>query len=182
MRILFSAVPAHGHVLPLAPLMEAAVASGHSVALLASESVRPLADQELSAGVELLGSGAAAPEFLAEAGRRTGGDPTRPNPAVIGEIFGNTRLDLDADEALQRAREWEPDLVVAEAFDTVGPLIAAHLDVPWHQMGLGPGLAPVLADQITQAVAPHYERAGTKPLPPSSYLDPCPPRSRLRTG
>lgn len=174
MRILFSAVSAYGHILPLAPLMTAAVDGGHEVALLANEDVRTLAAQELAAGVEFLAAGATVPEFLDEAARRTGGDPFRPDLPMIGEIFGNTRLHLDAENTLRRAREWAPDLVVAEAFDTVGPLIAARLGLPWHQMGLGPGFVPVLAEHIARSVLPHYERAGVRPVPPVTYIDPCP--------
>ncbi|MEV7088499.1 TIGR03086 family metal-binding protein [Streptomyces sp. NPDC093085] len=177
MRILFTAVPAHGHILPLAPLMAAAAEAGHPVALLtgAGDAVRHLVERELAPEVELLDAGAPAEEFLAEAARRTGGDPLRPDPSMIAEIFGGARLGLDAGPALARAEEWAPELVVAEAFDTVGPLVAACLGVPWYQMGVGPGVAPVLAESIAGAVLPHYERAGAEPLPPAGYLDPCPP-------
>lgn len=137
--------------------------------------MRPLAVGELDPGVQLLGDGAAVQEFLAEAARRTGGDPTRPDPAMLGEIFGAARLDLDGEQALRHARGWAPDLVVAEAFDTVGPLVAAGLGIPWHQVGIGPGLAPMPAEVIERAVVPYYRRAGIEPVPASSYVDPCPP-------
>ncbi|HEY3709114.1 MAG TPA: nucleotide disphospho-sugar-binding domain-containing protein [Amycolatopsis sp.] len=175
MRILFSAVPAHGHLLPLAPLMEAAVAGGNTVGLLGGPGVRPLVAGELDPGVQLLGDGAGVSEFLAEAAARTGGDPTRPDPAMLGEIFGAARLSLDGGQALRHARDWAPDLVVAEAFDTVGPLVAAGLGIPWHQVGIGPGPAPAVAEVIERAVLPYYRLAGIEPRPASSYLDPCPP-------
>ncbi|WP_454860028.1 nucleotide disphospho-sugar-binding domain-containing protein [Promicromonospora soli] len=174
MRVLFSAVPAYGHILPLAPLMEAAIAGGHTVGLLAGEGVRPLVEQELPPGVELLAAGVALEVFVAEAAKRGGGDPLHPTPAIIGETFGGTRLDLDREDALAAGRLWRPDLVVAEAFDTVGPLLAAHLGTPWHQAGLGPGIHAELRRLIDQAAAPHYESAGLEPEPASSYIDPCP--------
>ncbi|WP_051499051.1 glycosyltransferase [Nocardia sp. BMG51109] len=173
MRMLFSAVPAYGHILPLAPLMAAAIDAGHTVALLASADVRSLADRELAPGAEFLAAGAGPEVLVAEAARRTGADPLRPGPGMIGETFGNTRLELDAEETFDRAREWAPDLVVAETFDTVGPLIAARLNVPWHQAAVGPGVASVLTE-IARSVAPHYERAGVRPVTPSSYIDPWP--------
>lgn len=175
MRVLFSAVPAYGHILPLAPLMEAAIAGGETVGLLTGEGARPVAEQELPPGVELLEAGVAPEVFIVEAAKRGGGDPLHPTLAMIGETFGGTRLDLDREDALAAAREWRPDLVVAEAFDAVGPFVAAHLDVPWHQVGLGPGLDPELRRLIALAVAPHYERAGLEPEPAYSYIDPCPP-------
>jgi UDP:flavonoid glycosyltransferase YjiC (YdhE family) len=175
MRVLFSAVPAYGHILPLAPLMEAAIAGGHTIGVLTGEGVRPLVEQELPPGVELLEAGVATEVFVVEAAKRSGGDPLHPTPAIIGETFGGTRLDLDREDALAAGRLWRPDLVVAEAFDTVGPFVAAHLDTPWHQAGLGPGLDAELRRLIDQAAAPHYESAGLEPEPASSYIDPCPP-------
>ena len=133
MRVLFSAVPAYGHILPLAPLMEAAIAGGHTIGVLTGEGVRPLVEQELPPGVELLEAGVATEVFVVEAAKRSGGDPLHPTPAIIGETFGGTRLDLDREDALAAGRLWRPDLVVAEAFDTVGPFVAAHLKVPWHE-------------------------------------------------
>lgn len=175
MRILFTAVPAYGHLLPLAPLLTAAIHSGHTVGLLTGANVKELVEQEFPPEAEFLAAGAATPEFLAEAARRTGGDPLRPSPTMIGEIFGGARLHLDAEEATKCAREWAPQLIVAEAFDTVGPFLAAQLGVPWHQVGIGPGVPAMLADQITSAVAPHYAQAGVEPVPASTYVDPCPP-------
>jgi len=175
MRVLFSAVPAYGHILPLAPLMEAALLDGHAVGLLTSESVRPVVEQELSPGVELLAAGTAPEVFIVEAAKRGGGDPYHPTPEMIAETFGGTRLDLDKEHALAAARRWDPDFVVAEAFDTVGPFAAAHLNVPWHQAGLGPGIEVEIRRLFDQSVAPHYQRAGVEPEPPSNYVDPCPP-------
>ncbi|AOS64719.1 glycosyltransferase [Actinoalloteichus hymeniacidonis] len=174
MRMLFSAVSAYGHILPLAPLMQAAVDAGHDVALLTSEGVRPLAANELAAEVELLGVCAEAEDHIAEAARRSGGDPFHPTPEVIGEVFGNTRLILDAENGLSAASTWAPDLIVAELFDTVGPMIAARMELPWYQVGIGPALPAVLAGEIDRSVLPHYERAGVKPVPAAGYLDTCP--------
>lgn len=175
MRVLFSAVPGYGHILPLAPLMEAAITGGHTIGLLTGEGVRPMVEQELPPEVELLAAGVAPEVFIVEAAKRGGGDPLHPTPAMIGETFGGTRLDLDNEAALATARQWGPDLVVAEAFDAVGPFVATRLNVPWHQAGLGPGIEPEVARHIALAVAPHYQRAGLEAEPASSYIDPCPP-------
>jgi UDP:flavonoid glycosyltransferase YjiC (YdhE family) len=174
MRILFSSVSAYGHILPLAPLMAAAIDGGHEVALLANEETRQLVTEELAAEVTLLAAGVPVMEFLEEAARRTGGDPLHPTPAMIGEIFGGTRLHLDAESTLRRAREWAPDLVVAEQFDSVGPLVAARLGLPWHQVGIGPGLPAMVTEQIALTTRPHYERVGVRPVPPATYIDRCP--------
>jgi hypothetical protein len=72
---------------------------------------------------------------------------------LIGETFGGTRLDLDHEDGLTAVRRWGADVIVAEAFDTVGPFVAAHLGVPWHQAGLGPGIEAEVRQWITRAAA-----------------------------
>jgi UDP:flavonoid glycosyltransferase YjiC (YdhE family) len=44
MRILFSAVPAHGHVLPMMAMTRAAMSAGHDVSLLTHGAMSELAD------------------------------------------------------------------------------------------------------------------------------------------
>ncbi|MFF0161898.1 glycosyltransferase [Streptomyces sp. NPDC005263] len=175
MRFLFSAVPAHGHILPLVPLMEAAAEAGHSVALLTAGAIQHDIAPELPPGVLFLAAGSMPGEFSADAARRTGADVFHPTPAVIGEIFGGSRLDLGGAESVARARAFAPDLVIAEAFDAVGPLLAAHLGVPWHQAGLGPALPTVIREAITGVARTRHEEAGVRVTEAESYLDPCPP-------
>lgn len=175
MRILFSGVPAYGHLLPLAPLLDAALRSGHAVGLLTSAGMSDMVAAELPGNVEHLTAGPMPLEFAEETARRTGQDVLQPSPQIIGEIFGGARLDMSADDALARAHEWRPDLIVADAFDTVGPLAAASLGFAWHQVGLGPALPQVIVDEIASAAAGRYTARGLTPRSPASYIDPCPP-------
>ncbi|MFR9727932.1 glycosyltransferase [Saccharopolyspora sp. MS10] len=174
MRVLFSAVPAYGHLLPLAPLIEAALADGHEVAVMTHEELRPAVTGELAPGVRMLPAGPSPMEFVGEAARRTGTDPLRPTPVAVGELFGATRLDLGAAESLDRARDWEPDAVVAESYDTIGPLIAATLGIPWHEAGIGPGRPAETVEMIEGTAARYYREAGLSPVAATSYLDPWP--------
>ena len=100
--------------------------------MLTSGDMRPAVEDELAAGVRLLAAGPTAIEFTAEAARRTGTDVMRPAPEVVGEVFGACRLELGGAESVERARDWAPDLVIAEYYDTTGPLVAAALGIPWH--------------------------------------------------
>ncbi len=68
--------------------------AGHSVALLSAGAVRDGIAPELPPGVLFLAAGAMPGEFSADAARRTGADVFHPTPAVIGKIFGGSRLDL----------------------------------------------------------------------------------------
>lgn len=175
MRLLFSATPAYGHVLPLVPLMQAAVGLGHSVGLLTSAGFRADGGEELPVEVEFLEAGAMPGDFSADAARRTGADVYHPTPPVIGEIFGGSRVDLAIDESIERAATWGAELVVAEPFDAVGPIVAAQLGIDWHQAGLGPAVPAVISDEIHRVALARYGRLGLEPVAASSYVDPCPP-------
>jgi UDP:flavonoid glycosyltransferase YjiC (YdhE family) len=174
MRLLFSATPAYGHVLPLSALAEAAVEAGHDVALLTSPGFRSEAVAELAPEVAFLAAGAMPAKFSEEAARRTGADVFQPTPEVIGEIFGGARVDLGGDASLEQARQWAPDVIVAESFDAIGPLIAARLSIPWHQVGIGAAVPAVIVNEIERAAASRYRAAGLVPVPAASYIDPCP--------
>ncbi len=136
MRILFTAVPAVGHVLALFPLADAARAAGHEVAFLTGPSM------ESWFGSRTFFT--AGPDFLTiwlENRRRVDADPAQVGPAMI-EFFAGTRPDLVFDESLAHARAFAPDLIVADAADFVAVLLAAHLGVAWaaHSVG-GPPVA-----------------------------------------
>ncbi|MGW4070926.1 glycosyltransferase [Nocardia grenadensis] len=176
MKLLFSATPAFGHILPLVPLVHAAVAAGHSVGLLSSAGFRDTVEGELPPAVDYLGAGAMPGTFSEEAARRTGMDMYRPTPAMIGEIFGGARVDLGIEDSIDRATGWGADLVIAEPFDAIGPIVAARLGVGWHRAGIGPALPTVITTEIDRAAATRYDRAGLRPVAPSSCIDPCPPQ------
>jgi UDP:flavonoid glycosyltransferase YjiC (YdhE family) len=174
-RILFSGVPAFGHLLPFAPLARAARAAGHDVALLTSGGMAPALAADLP-GVPVLPAGPMPDVLFAEVGRRTGvADAAgEPDPQAVAEFFAGARVDLTADEALTAARDWAPDLMVCEATDFVGPLVAADLGVPWHVLAVGPGVPPEFTAPMTALVAPRYADRGVTPTAPASYVDPVP--------
>ncbi|MEV4972175.1 glycosyltransferase [Streptomyces scopuliridis] len=174
MKLLFSATPAFGHILPLVPLLQAAVSAGHTVGLLSTAEFRAAVGEELPPEVEFLAAGVMPDVFSEEAARRTGADVFRPTPSTIGEIFGGARVDLAVEESIGQATEWAPDLVVAEPFDAVGPLVAARLGVGWHKAGIGPSLPAVITDEIEHVASARYDRLHLHPVAASSYIDPCP--------
>ena len=175
MRLLFSAVPAFGHILPLVSLMEAAVAARHDVALLTSAGIREEISPELPPEVSFLAAGRMPGEFSDEAARRTGADVFRPTPVVIGEIFGGARVDLGAEQSVEQAQQWAADLVLAEAWDVIGPMVAARSGIGWHQVGVGPAVPAVIVGELARAAASRYEAGRLCPTAATSYLDPCPP-------
>ncbi|ANY07676.1 nucleotide disphospho-sugar-binding domain-containing protein [Pseudonocardia sp. HH130630-07] len=171
MRLLFTAVAAHGHVLPLAPLMSAALDDGHAVGLVTAAGLADVVATELPAGVEHLPAGPMPFELATEAARRTGEDLMAPSTDGIGETFGGVLLDLAADDALAAARGWRPDVVVSEVYCTVGPLVAAALARPLHRLRMTAPLPAVLTAAIDRAAAVRYAQRGLAPCPVASVLD-----------
>ncbi|MBT1676343.1 glycosyltransferase [Curtobacterium aurantiacum] len=175
MRILFSGVPALGHLLPLVPLARAAQAAGHDVALLTSGGMREPMATELPT-VPVLAAGPMPPDLFAEVARRIpGSDPAnRPEPAAVAEFFAGARVDLTVDDAVREARAWTPDVVVADAVDLVGPLVAAELGVPYAIVAFGPEVPDEFRRPMTELVLPRYAQRGVEPAPPVALLDPTP--------
>ena len=176
MRVLFSSTPAYGHLLPLLPLARALQARGHEVAVLSAETVSPVVTPE---GIELLPAGPGMDVVLAEAGRRTGSDPTQPVPETVAEVFARVRIDLGADEGCQVARKWRPDLVVSEWVDFVGPLVASALDIPLARLAFGPAFPPEFTQVLAEAVAERFAERGLTPRPADWLLDICPPAMQV---
>ncbi|MER7930287.1 glycosyltransferase [Streptomyces sp. NPDC096057] len=172
MRILFSSTPAHGHLMPLLPLARAFRDRGDDVAVLTSAAFGPMLDAER---LTLLAVGPEMPELLAEGARRAGADdPTAPDPAIAAELFAGARIALTADAAIAAAREFRPDVIVAEATDYVGPFVASELDVPYAKHAFGP-LIPAEFTDVFDAVAERaYKERGLSVPTPAWYVDPCP--------
>lgn len=169
MRILFSAVPSAGHLLPMLPLAEAARQDGHEVAVITNAELASLVGT-----VPLLTAGPTLAELTAESTRRCGGvGPDQPGPAAV-EFFVGTRIDLTFDQALEQARAFGPDLIVAEAIDHVGPMVAAALDVPWAMHALSQVLPPPLLQAFDEAAAACYAARGLTATSRLAYVDPLP--------
>ena len=176
MRILFSTTPALGHLLPLLPLARAARDHGHDVAVLTAQ---PLSSH-LDADFEMLPAGPTVDVLLTEVKRRCGGDPSdgtdsEPDPERVAEFFAGTRVDLTFDQALPAAKVWQPDLIVYEYCDFVGPLVATVLQCPATKLAYGPVHDAKWDDAMARRVAPRYRRMGLQPTGPVAFLDTCPP-------
>ncbi|WP_305784526.1 glycosyltransferase [Symbioplanes lichenis] len=169
MRILFSSSPAFGHLLPMLPLAAAARRAGHETAVLTHPSLAG-ADPALP----LLPAGPSQAELLADITRRTGVDALQ-DPAVGAvEFFIGSRMRLGAADAVAAARQFAPDLIVAELVDYLGQFAAAVLGVPWVSHGATLPLVPPLAEQFAHHAALRFAEHGATPTPALAYVDPWP--------
>lgn len=175
MRILFSGVPAFGHLLPLVHFVRAAHRQGHQTAVLTSTSMERAILSELPR-TTFLGAGPDPMAIATQVGvNHPGADPVNdPQPETVADFFAGARIDLAYDESLATARSWGPDLIVVDAADQVGPIVAAALGVPYAMVGFGPELPHEFSAPMIELAATRYADRNLTPQPPIALVDPAP--------
>ncbi|WP_033290555.1 glycosyltransferase [Amycolatopsis jejuensis] len=173
MKVLFSATPAYGHILPLVPLARALRDAGHTAGFLTAAGLSPAIDSE---GFDFLPAGPMPEVLFADVFERTGANPAaNPTPESITDFFVRSRLQHGAGEALAAGRTWAPDVIISELDDFIGPLVAAELGIPLGSLTFGPAVPPEFYDPMVEAAHAHYRELGATPVAPSWLFDTCPP-------
>ncbi len=174
MRILFFGNPVYGHIIPELPLARALREQGHTVAFLTGGYV---ADLLASEGFEHLVAGPAViPDLVLEVERTTGVNVLMHGVTVEteAEVFAGARIDLGYEDMVAVARPWRPELIVAEMYDFVGPMIGAALGVPVATLALGPAIRPESVEALRVRSEARHREHGVEPVAASWYLDSCP--------
>ncbi len=138
MRMLFSTVPAHGHLLPMLPLAAAARRAGHDVVVatgregVAAAEARGFGTWEVGPSRAEADAAfrAAVPDLGAVA-------PERRIPTVIAGVFGAASA-RRAESLVPRATAWQPDVVVHSISELAGAVVAARTGARHVVHGLGP--------------------------------------------
>ena len=178
MRVLVSTWPAHGHLLPLLPLIRAAQQAGHDVVLASGAEG---ATEARRRGLPTWDIGPSRAESDA-AFRAQGLDlgavpPERRMATVISGMFGAAAFTRAA-KLVPRAQQWKPDLVVHPVTELAGAVAAARTGARHAVHGLGPLPAEAwdwfgarLGDLSAEWQVPDLP-ATILDVP---YLDNCPP-------
>lgn len=174
MRLLFSSTPAFGHLLPLVPFARAAIEAGHEVAVLTGADMRPFVSAELP-GAEFLEAGASAATIIGTAAIEDGVDLTNVGVEGAAAMFGRVRVKLGLEQSLAAAAAWQPDAVLSEVLDRIGPIVAGGWEVPWVQFGVGPGDSEVQSTAVREAAEPFARERGIVVAHPLAYVEACPP-------
>ena len=198
MRVLFTPHVAPQHLYPLVPLAWACRAAGHEVRIA---GVPALTDSIVHSGLPGVVVGA---DPLAA---------TSADDAVVAMIYGHRPFPPDwplrphllddrqretievlgkraaiaaeqvAEELIEFAARWRPDLVVHDIGSFAGPLAAAVLGVPSVRHLTGVGLRPmelrVGGDEPLPEYAALFRRRGLAVRLPTMSVDPSPPSLRL---
>lgn len=178
MRILFSALPSHGHTYPLIPLATAAREAGHHVVFATGESLHP---SIVAAGLEPVAAGTSIPEAATEVVRDKGlGNPfeleEEQRLQLMSTVFGSVlprRFVNDLHDVLRSSRF---DLVVHESGNSGAGLAAMLAEVPGLAHGFGRASFDLLGPSFTDSLGDLAAELGLR-LPDSvtplgnPYLD-----------
>ena len=145
MRILITALPASGHLRPLAAVGQAAARLGHSVAVCAPETAKARVESyglnHLPAGHDTIA------EQLAEDARVDHLPPDhgeRVRHGLLTEGYPGATARHAAHDIKAHAERWQPDVIVRDTCEFGGYLAAEALGLPHASVGTGGGNARYL--------------------------------------
>ena len=186
MRVLLTSPAGLGHIHPMVPLARAMVARGHDVLWAApADGV----DHVRQAGIRAFATGAAGLMHPAEVVRRYPElrdlSPAEMPNVLFGKMFGAVATPSMLADLAPLALDWRPDLIVADAAEFAGHIVAAELGVPSVTKGFGPVLPERRVAGAAGEVASLWRERGLEPRPYGGsydhlYLDVYPPA--LQTG
>lgn len=174
-RVLFTSCPAYGHVLPMLPLIRAAVRSGHDVRVATGPD---LAGPLTVLGLDVYPIGPSW-EIAWAAHNEVWAAPdvpeTHKKKMVDGAValFGTPAIARLNDLALM-VSGWRPEVVVHEVLEQGGSMLAARLGVPGVTHGIGP-MFPFYAQFIEAVGLAIGEPDRWSQLATEQALDLCPP-------
>jgi UDP:flavonoid glycosyltransferase YjiC (YdhE family) len=180
-RVLVTSPAALDHIHPMVPLAKAMVARGHDVLwVVPDDGVAPVE----GAGIRAVRTG--PPERIQPAEVRRRYPQLHDLPPVevwdftFGKLFGAMQAPSMLADLAPMALEWRPDLVVADAAEFAGHIVAAELGVPSVTKGFGPLLPARRVALAGDEVAPLWRSRGLEPRPYGGaydhlYLDAYPP-------
>ena len=181
LKVLVTTSGGTGHIHPMVPLARALRGRGHDVLwALPDRSVT----QVEQAGLQAVGVTSMPPVHPPDVlqqfpALRELPPPERPEH-MFAKLFGALMAPPMLSGLTPLALEWRPDLVVSDAAELAGPLVAAELGVPGVANGFGPLLPETRMSRAAQEVVPLWLSRGLQPRPYGGmydhlYLDPYPP-------
>jgi UDP:flavonoid glycosyltransferase YjiC (YdhE family) len=148
MRVLFTSLPATGHLNSLLPLAEGLADAGHMVAIASS---RAMSEQIHAAGFEHLVAGSTSFDALLAGGPPT----TEPDRWKWAQriAFATRAVESALPDVERHVGEWRPDVIVRETAEFAGCLAAEQAGLPHASVATGSWSArddrrPVVAEVL----------------------------------
>lgn len=176
MQVLVTCVPGHGHLNPLVPLARAFAARGWDVQFATGAELVPRV-RELGFACSPAGPTLAEMEHNALAAPDVRAALDAEPWVVAAAIFGGRARSFVEDLA---GLPLAPDLVIHDAMEMAGPIIAARREVPWVTHGLGPRWPALVEDAMPNFVDDVWRSHGLEPvarggLGHHAFIEICPP-------
>jgi UDP:flavonoid glycosyltransferase YjiC (YdhE family) len=179
--VLVTSVPGWGHVHPMVPLAQAFLERGDEVLIATGpDACGPLQAQ----GLQVTPCGLTQKRAMAEFHQRfpefAGLAPTERPEFMFPRFFGLVFAPPMLADLVSIAQSWAPRMIVCDAAEFAGPVVAASLGVPNVTKSFGPLLPPERIAAAGTAVAPLWTSHGQEPRPYGGmyehlYLDVYPP-------
>jgi UDP:flavonoid glycosyltransferase YjiC (YdhE family) len=181
MRVLITTSSGLGHVLPMVPLAHALRGRGHDVLWATGPDAQPWVR---GAGLRALTAGLNRSDARHELQQRhpelrTMSGEEIPD-LVFPKMFGGICAPAMFADLLPLAKDWSPRLVVHDAAELAGPVVAAALGVPSVTKSFGALTPRHRVAAASDEVAPLWRSVGLPPPPYAGsyeqlYLDVYPP-------
>jgi UDP:flavonoid glycosyltransferase YjiC (YdhE family) len=139
MRVLFSAVPAVGHIVPLLGLAQAMQLAGHEVRFATNLERHPFV---VAAGLHPLEAGMSPIEMQEERRRRWPETERQPANEWATRMWAQIMAPSTLRDLLAIMASWRPHVVVHDEGDYAGPVAASWADIPWVTHAWGSPLRP----------------------------------------
>jgi UDP:flavonoid glycosyltransferase YjiC (YdhE family) len=188
MRVLVTSPAGLGHIHPMVPLARALMRHGHHVRwALPEEAANNVAAHALEV-IPIAGREPINPQEVVRRFPAVAALAPRDRPqAIFGKLFGAMATPPMLAGLEPVAYDWSPDLVIADAADFAGHIVAAKLGVPSVTKGFGPLLPEVRLVSVANEVAPLWAQRGLEPRPYGGaydhlYIDIYPPALQVEPG
>jgi UDP:flavonoid glycosyltransferase YjiC (YdhE family) len=139
MRVLVSAVPAVGHIVPLLDLAQALQSAGHDVRLATNAECHHLI---VAAGLRPLDAGMSSVEMRDERRHRWPETDRQPASEWATRMWAQIMAPSTLQDLLPIVAGWKPHVLVHDEGDYAGPVAAAKAGIPWVTHAWGSPLRP----------------------------------------
>jgi UDP:flavonoid glycosyltransferase YjiC (YdhE family) len=181
MRVLFTSTSGWGHIHPMVPLARAFIDRGDDVLWATGQEVcGRLAQTGIATAAAGLDDGVAMSRFRERYPEVAEVPPPQRSDFMFPRLFGAVRAEQMLTELLSVARSFSPDLMVCDAAEFAGPIVATLVSAPNITLSFGSTLPAPRVAATGDAVAPLWAAHGLEARPfggtyDNLYLDIYPP-------
>lgn len=181
MRVLFTSTSGWGHIHPMVPLARALLDQGNDVLWATGDEVCGRLEREgIATSAAGLDDGVAMSTFYERYPEVSDVPPPERSDFMFPRLFGAVRAEAMLADLLPVARSFAPDLLVCDAAEFAGPIVAAVVGSPNITLSFGATLPPPRVAATGDAVAPLWAAHGLDVRPyggtyDNLYLDIYPP-------